>query len=137
MYSALQRIYKDIDEIGFNSITARRSIKYGAPFLGSVGRRFAQRAETPKQRQDYIRTRLGAVKREIFDLMLKEDYAMIERIIRNFNSSFPERPITGDDIGPSEINRYLENKYLRKEKEMESIYPKKMKRRDVFKDTPF
>ena len=137
MYSALQRIYKDIDEIGFNSITARRSVKYTAPFLGSVGRRFAQRAETPKQRQDYIRTRLGAVKREIFDLMLKEDYAMIERIIRNFNNSFPERPITGDDIGPSEINRYLENKYLRKEKEMESIYPKKMKRRDVFKDSPF
>jgi len=137
MYSAFQRVYKDVDEIGFNSITARRSIKYGAPMLGSVGRRFAQRAETPKQRQDYIRTRLGAVKKEIFDLMLKEDYAMVERIIRNFNSSFPERPITGDDIGPSEINRYLENKYLRKEKEMESIYPKKMKRRDVFKDSPF
>ena len=60
--------------------------------------------------------------------MIEEDFDKIDRLITNFNNSFPERPITGDDIGRSEINRYLENKYFRKEKEFESIYPKKNRR---------
>ena len=84
--------------------------------------------ETPKQRSDYRRTRLGVIKKDIFDSMLDGDDARVNRIILNWNNTFPERPITQDDLSPSEINRYLERKYLRKELEFENKLPKRKKR---------
>ena len=132
LYSGTQRVLSDLEALGFNSITARRSARYFSPLFGSVGRRALTNLETPKQRADYIRARLGPIKKEIFDSMLAGDEVTVDRIINNFNSSFPERPITYDDIGPSEINRYLERKYFRKELEMGMKLPSRKKRVDPF-----
>tara|TARA_R100001086_G_C11847025_1_gene260416 strand:- start:285 stop:4046 length:3762 start_codon:yes stop_codon:yes gene_type:complete len=128
LYTVVQKVSKDIEEIGFNSITAQRSAKYFQPLLGASARRVLRTFETPKQRSDYRRTRLGVIKKEIFDSMLDGDDARVKRIILNWNNTFPERPLTQDDLSPSQINRYLERKYLRKELEFENKLPKRKKR---------
>ena len=131
LYTGVQKVLRDVDEIGFNSITLQRSARYASPAFGSVGRRLLTRFETPKQRSDYIRARLGPVKKDIFDNILAGEDDTVNRIIKNFNRSFPERPITYDDISPSEINRYLERKYFRKELEFGKL-PKRKTRTNPF-----
>jgi hypothetical protein len=43
--------------------------------------------------------------------MIAGDSRMAQRLIREWNNSFPERPIRYDDINASEINLRLMRKY--------------------------
>tara|TARA_R100000995_G_C3484316_1_gene126214 strand:+ start:2862 stop:6578 length:3717 start_codon:yes stop_codon:yes gene_type:complete len=118
MYSAAIRIGKDMMELGPNSITARRAVKYVSPMLGTAPRRIARRFETPKQRADRRKTMLTSTKKKIFDFMLEDNDTMVKRAIQEWNAEFEERPLMMDDISPEEINKYLMNKYTRLEREM-------------------
>jgi len=139
MYSAVQRIWNDVEELGPNAVTARRAAKYIAPILGTAPKRAARRLETPKQRSDRRRTMLTVTKQKIFDYMLNESAyvdndIMVKRVIREWNLAFPERPLMMDDIGVEEINKYLMRKHTRLEREMidPATQPKKTRRKSAF-----
>lgn len=117
LYDAMLRIGTDMVELGPHAITAQKSIKYIAPVLGTIPKRFAKRFETPKQRADRRRAKLTATKKEIFDYMLQGNDIMVKRLIREWNREFIERPLMMDDISPREINGYLMRKHERLMKE--------------------
>jgi len=106
-----------VSELGPNGVTLQRSAKYLSPILGTVPKRLARLAETPKQRADRRRAMLGITKKKIFDYMLEDNDIMVKRIIREWNNAFTERPLMMDDIGVEEINKYLMRKYTRLERE--------------------
>ena len=135
MYSAMQRIGTDIIELGPNGVTARRAAKYLAPMFGTAPRRLARRLETPKQRADRRRTMLSSTKKKIFDYMLQDNDVMAQRVIREWNAEFLERPLMMDDISPAEINKYLMRKYQRLEKEMidPATAPRSKRRKPAFR----
>jgi len=118
LYNAMLRIGTDMVELGPNAVTAQRAVKYVAPVFGTVPRRLARLAETPKQRADRRRTMLTSTKKKIFDYMLRDNDIMVKRLIREWNAEFIERPLMMDDIGPEEINKYLMRKATRLEREM-------------------
>ena len=78
---------------------------------GSAARRVLERFETPKQRQDYVKFRLGRTRAKILDAMIDGDDAFANRLIKQWNNSFPERILTYEDIGPEAINQRLLTKY--------------------------
>ena len=131
LYDAMLRIGTDMEELGPNSITARRAAKYVAPVFGTMPKRLARLAETPKQRADRRRTMLTSTKKKIFDYMLSDNDTMVKRLVREWNLAFPERPLMMDDIGVEEINKYLMRKYTRLEREMvdPAMQPSKSKRK--------
>ena len=122
-------------ELGPNGVTARRAAKYLAPMFGTAPRRLARRLETPKQRADRRRTMLSSTKKKIFDYMLQDNDVMAQRVIREWNAEFLERPLMMDDISPAEINKYLMRKYQRLEKEMidPATAPRSKRRKPAFR----
>ena len=82
LYNALIRIGTDVSELGPNGVTLQRSAKYLSPILGTVPKRLARLAETPKQRADRRRAMLGITKKKIFDYMLEDNDIMVKRIIK-------------------------------------------------------
>jgi len=110
-YQALQRLQQDLDIFGPSWVTAQRSVRNVAPIFGSVGRRVLSRLETPGQRANYVKFRLGRTRAKILDFMIDENTLMAERTIREWNNSFPERPIRYEDIDINAINQRLMTKY--------------------------
>ena len=110
-YTALQKLITDIETFGPTGITLQRSVRNIAPMAGSAARRVLERFETPKQRQDYVKFRLGRTRAKILDAMIDGDDAFANRLIKQWNNSFPERILTYEDIGPEAINQRLLTKY--------------------------
>ena len=110
-YRALQALISDIDTFGPTGIVLRRGVKNVAPMFGSVARRVLERFETEGQRTNYVKFRLGRTRARILDAMIEGDTNLANRLIRSWNSSFPDRILTYDDIGPEAINQRLMNKY--------------------------
>ena len=110
-YDAMQKLMKDTEDFGLGFHTMQRSLKNIAPILGTVPRRAAQRLQTKGQRESYVKFRYSKIHPRILDYMIDGNDRMARRLIREWNRSFPERPIMYDDIGPKAINRRLENKY--------------------------
>ena len=113
-YVALQKLLKDMDEFGLGWHVAQRAIKNVAPIGGTIPRRLAQRVETKGQRAAYVKYRYSKIHPRILDYMSDGNNRMAQRLIREWNRSFPERPIMYDDIGPKAINRRLMNKYKKR-----------------------
>ena len=103
-----------MDEFGLGWHVAQRAIKNVAPIGGTIPRRIAQQFETKGQRKSYVKYRYSKIHPRILDYMSDGNNRMAQRLIREWNRSFPERPIMYDDIGPKAINRRLENKYKKR-----------------------
>jgi hypothetical protein len=110
-YDAMQKLMKDTEDFGLGFHTMQRSLKNIAPIFGTVPRRAAQQVQTKGQRESYVKFRYSKIHPRILDYMIDGNDRMARRLIREWNRSFPERPIMYDDIGPKAINRRLENKY--------------------------
>ena len=110
-YIALQKIITDSKDFGLGFHTMQRSLKNIAPILGTIPRRAAQQLQTTGQRESYVKFRYSKIHPRILDYMIDGNNRMAQRLIREWNNSFPERPIMYDDIGPKAINRRLMNKY--------------------------
>jgi hypothetical protein len=110
-YTAFQKLIADVETFGPTGITLQRSLRNVAPMAGSAARRVLERFETPKQRQDYVKFRLGRTRARILDAMIDGNDDFAKRLIVQWNSSFPERLLTYDDIGPQAINKRLLTKY--------------------------
>jgi len=113
-YSALQKIITDSKDFGLGFHTMQRSLKNIVPIFGTIPRRIAQQFETTGQRESYVKFRYSKIHPRILDYMIDGNSRMAQRLIREWNGSFPERPIMYDDIGPKAINRRLENKYKKR-----------------------
>jgi len=113
-YVALQKLLKDMDEFGLGWHVAQRAVKNVAPIGGTIPRRLARQVETKGQRAAYVKYRYSKIHPRILDYMSDGNNRMAQRLIREWNRSFPERPIMYDDIGPKAINRRLENKYKKR-----------------------
>jgi len=110
-YDALQKLVSDMGDFGLGFHVAQRTLKNIAPIFGTIPRRAAQRLETKGQRDSYVKYRYSKIHPRILDYMSEGNNRMAQRLIREWNNSFPERPIMYDDIGPKAINRRLMNKY--------------------------
>jgi len=110
-YDAMQKLMKDTEDFGLGFHTMQRSLKNIAPIFGTIPRRAAQQVQTKGQRESYVKFRYSKIHPRILDYMIDGNDRMARRLIREWNRSFPERPIMYDDIGPKAINRRLENKY--------------------------
>ena len=113
-YTAMQKLITDVEDFGLGFHTMQRSLKNIAPIAGTLPRRAAQRLQTTGQRESYVKFRYSKIHPRILDYMIDGDDRMAGRLIREWNNSFPERPIMYDDIGPKAINRRLENKYKKR-----------------------
>ena len=111
-YITLQKILKDTEDFGLGFHVGQRALRNIAPVFGTIPRRLMERQfETTGQRKSYVKFRYSKIHPRILDYMIDGNYRMSQRLIREWNKSFPERPIMYDDIGPKAINRRLENKY--------------------------
>jgi len=111
-YTTLQKIVNDMEDFGPSWVVGQRAMTNIAPVFGSIPRRLMEQAfRTKGQRTQYIRTRLGQIRPRILDYMISGDNRMAQRLIREWNNSFPERPLRYDDINASEINKRLMRKY--------------------------
>ena len=110
-YSALQRLVADIETFGPSWVTAQRAARNVAPVFGSVGRRLLGRLETQGQRKSYVKYRLTKIRPRILDYLIDGNDRMANRLVREWNNSFPERPLTYEDIDVDAINERLMNKY--------------------------
>ena len=111
-YITLQKIMKDTEDFGLGFHVGQRALRNIAPVFGTIPRRFMERQfETTGQRESYVKFRYSKIHPRILDYMVDGNDRMAQRLIREWNKSFPERPIMYDDIGPKAINRRLKNKY--------------------------
>ena len=110
-YSALQRLVTDMGVFGPTGVTAQRAARNVAPIFGSVGRRLISRLETEGQRKNYVKYRLTKIRPRILDYLIDGNDRMANRLVREWNNSFPERPLTYEDIDVDAINERLMNKY--------------------------
>ena len=103
---------KDTEDFGLGFHVGQRALRNIAPVFGTIPRRFMERQfETTGQRESYVKFRYSKIHPRILDYMVDGNDRMAQRLIREWNKSFPERPIMYDDIGPKAINRRLKNKY--------------------------
>jgi len=110
-YITLQKIVEDMETFGPDWVVGQRALRNVSPVFGSVGRRLLSRFETEGQRKNYVRYRFGSTRSRILDYMIDGNDRMAKRLIREWNNSFPERPIMYDDVDASAINDRLMNKY--------------------------
>jgi hypothetical protein len=106
-YSALQRLVADTGTFGPTWVTGQRAARNVAPVFGSVGRRLLSRLETEGQRKNYVKYRLTKIRPRILDYLIEGNDRMANRLVREWNNSFPERPLTYDDIDVDAINKRL------------------------------
>jgi hypothetical protein len=106
-YSALQRLVTDSGTFGPTWVTGQRAARNVAPVFGSVGRRLLSRLETEGQRKNYVKYRLTKIRPRILDYLIEGNDRMANRLVREWNNSFPERPLTYDDIDVDAINKRL------------------------------
>ena len=110
-YSALQRLVADTGTFGPTWVTGQRAARNVAPVFGSVGRRLLSRLETEGQRKNYVKYRLTKIRPRILDYLIEGNDRMANRLVREWNNSFPDRPLTYEDIDVDAINERLMNKY--------------------------
>ena len=101
----------DMETFGPDWVVGRRAIRNIAPVFGSAARRVLEQAETKGQREAYVTFRLSKIRPKILDYMIAGNHRMSKRLIREWNNSFPERPLMIDDIDARAINDRLMRKY--------------------------
>ena len=112
---ALQRMYKDLDDFGVGAYA--RAPKYIAPIFGTVARRYSKRFETPGQRETYLRYRKGIIKGRILDSLINGKGKEAAKLIKAWNDSFKDKPMTDNDINIDAIYNRLIKKYEKRLKE--------------------
>ena len=106
---AIQRVNNDLHTYGIGSY--KRSIKYFAPILGTVPRRYARRFETEGQKETYTRYRKGITRSRILDLFIDEREEEAYRVMDAWNNSNPNNMIFVEDVSPKEVFDRVRSKY--------------------------
>ena len=105
----MSRTHENIKDYG--GIGAlKRLPKYIAPVFGTVPRRLAQRIEPAGQKESYVKYRKGLTRSKILDYIIEGDDIRATRLIRNWNSTFPQNPLLYDDISVDEITKRIISK---------------------------
>ena len=94
----LVALQKNIDTFGIGEIAMRRSIKPVASVFGTIPSRALSKLQTPAQKIDTLKQRKSKLKSKLLDLLIDGKSALVIKNIKQWNSKFPEVPITGDDI---------------------------------------
>tara|TARA_R110002072_G_scaffold263956_1_gene422690 strand:- start:508 stop:3951 length:3444 start_codon:yes stop_codon:yes gene_type:complete len=94
----LVALQKNIDTFGIGEIAMRRSIKPVASVFGTIPSRALSKLQTPAQKIDTLKQRKSKLKSKLLDLLIEGKSALVIKNIKQWNSKFPEVPITGDDI---------------------------------------
>ena len=94
----LVALQKNIDTFGVGEIAMRRSIKPVASVFGTIPSRALSKLQTPAQKIDTLKQRKSKLKSKLLDLLIEGKSALVIKNIKQWNSKFPEVPITGDDI---------------------------------------
>ena len=76
----------------------RRSIKPVASIFGTIPSRALSKLQTPAQKIDTLKQRKSKLKSKLLDLLIDGKSSLVIKNIKQWNSKFPEVPITGDDI---------------------------------------
>ena len=88
----------NIDTFGVGEIAMRRSIKPVASIFGTVPSRALSKLQTPAQKIETLKQRKSKLKSRLLDLLIEGKSDLVIKNIKQWNSKFPEVPITGDDI---------------------------------------
>ena len=94
----LVALQKNIDTFGIGEIAMRRSIKPVASIFGTIPSRALSKLQTPAQKIDTLKQRKSKLKSKLLDLLIDGKSSLVIKNIKQWNSKFPEVPITGDDI---------------------------------------
>ena len=89
---------KNIDTFGIGEIAIRRSVKPIASIFGTIPSRGLSKLQTPTQRIETLKQRKSKIKSKLLDLLIEGKSDLVIKNIKQWNSKFPEVPITGDDI---------------------------------------
>jgi len=96
--NGLIALQKNVETFGFGEIALRRSLKPIAPIFGTIPSRAMSGLQTPKQRLEGLKQRKSKLKIKLLDKLIKGDTDLVIKDIKQWNSKFPEAPITGYDI---------------------------------------
>ena len=94
----LVALQKNIDTFGIGEIAIRRSVKPIASIFGTIPSRGLSKLQTPTQRIETLKQRKSKIKSKLLDLLIEGKSDLVIKNIKQWNSKFPEVPITGDDI---------------------------------------
>ena len=109
---AMVRVHEDMKDYGMGFLP--RMPKYIAPILGTAPKRLAVRIEkeyAKGQRQSYLEFRKGKIKSRIMDHIINGNSEMASRLIRKWNTSYPQEAIMYDDVGIDAIRKKLQRDY--------------------------
>jgi len=76
----------------------QRSIKGYSGIFGGVVREWAERAETPGQKEKGISAEKGKIRRKIFELYEEKKYTQASNLWNNWNKKRPSNPLFFEDI---------------------------------------
>ena len=91
-------LQKNIDTFGIGEVAMRRSIKPVASIFGTIPSRALSKLQTPVQKIETLKQRKSKIKSKLLDLLIEGKSDLVIKNIKQWNSKFPEVPITGDDI---------------------------------------
>ena len=94
----LTSLAKNVDTFGAGEIAMRRSLTEFAPLFGSVPSRAIRKYQTPAQRIDKLNQRKSRLTSKLLDMMIAGKYDLVNSNVKQWNSKFPEAPITPTDV---------------------------------------
>tara|TARA_R100000234_G_scaffold17132_1_gene9357 strand:+ start:8394 stop:12377 length:3984 start_codon:yes stop_codon:yes gene_type:complete len=105
---AFVKIGKDTRDYGIGAV--KRMPKYIFPIFGTVPRRLAFRLETAGQKEQYRKTRKGAIRQRILDAFIKGNEKEGLKLIYAWNNANPYNMLYYEDYGVDAIYERLEYK---------------------------
>ena len=117
-FKALEEFQKSVDNFGFTQTAFRRAAYKGAPILGSLPARAAERfIATEEQKRDSQKSRKGREKKQILEYMMTGKGDIAKSRLLQWNKANPRNPFTYNDIGHKAIYRKALEKRMKKIKE--------------------
>ena len=120
IYSDLEKIYdttisfwKDSGEFGIDA-AVRRAPQRLSRVLGAFPARVATRFQTDQQKESYLTFRRGVVKSRILDALIAKNKRKAMRALEEWNSTYPEKRLTYEDIGIDAVIKRYEKKLKRR-----------------------
>jgi len=116
----LSSLAKNVDTFGAGEIAMRRSLTEFAPIFGSVPSRAISKYRTPAQRIDKLSQRKSRLTSKLLDMMIAGKYDLVNSNVKQWNSKFPEAPITPVDVNFKKAMRRVlrKNKMIEREESL-------------------
>ena len=115
IYDTTIRFWQESGEFGLDAAIKRAPSRVSRIF-GAFPTRVGRRFQTDQQRDSYLTFRRGVIKNRILDALIIRNKREAIKILKEWNSAYPEKSLTYEDIGISAVmDRYKRKLERRRE----------------------